>query len=216
MSQNIVQPYRYVTNGAPQVQNCFNTAVYTWTVTTGFVITSGDDPDGNVEGTSTPAPYGRALTSSLTTTSSSKDFVWKFTYERKTGDTANNSLLTLSSFDWADTTPAAGEKFIKLQWSNGNKAFWRAQTGTESKSTVQDSQFLQAVNSTRFYSVTGNGTTWKAQSWSDEDRTVDEESTVDVDFPSDWLTTSDLSKLILGSWAGALKIVASDVSVLWN
>jgi hypothetical protein len=125
-------------------------------------------------------------------------------------------MLALASFDWADSTPSAGEKFIKFQWSGGNKAFWRAQTGTESKSTIQNDQFLQAEGSTRYYTVTGDGSSWKAQSWSDSDRTTDEESTVDVDFPSDWLTTSDLSKLIFGSWGGTIKIVASDVSVLWN
>jgi len=212
----LTSSYRYVTNGAPQVQNCFNDAVYTWTLTTGFALTSADDPDGYVEGTSTPLPYGRAITSDLQVDGNTKDFVWKFTYERKTGDSANNSMLALASFDWADSTPSAGEKFIKFQWSGGNKAFWRAQTGTESKSTIQDGQFLQAIGSTRYYTVTGDGSQWKAQSWSDEDRTVDEETTVDVDYPSDWLTTSDLSKLVFGSWAGTIKIVASDVSVLWN
>ena len=151
------------------------------------------------------------------TSGNTKTFVWIFTWSRNSGDQANNSIFTLANFDWADSTPSGDEKNIKFQTSNTNVGFWRVQTASASVTSTQNSDFLQAAGTTRYYTVTGDGTNRKAQSWSDSARTTDEETTGDLGFPSDWLTTDPINKITFGSFGTAdSNFTVKDISVKWD
>ena len=222
----LTNPYRYATGGDPQVTNIFNEANYTWATAgaSGSSITSGDDPTGY--GTSAGgvgSPYWRRAKTTITS-GNTKTFEWKFTWTRNSGDQANNSILTLANFDWADTTPTGNEKNIKFQTSNTDLAFWRAQTATGSNqgASPHNDDFLQAVGTTRYYSVTGDGTTWKAESWDNSARTTDlittdTTSPSGIGFPSDWLTTDTIDNVIFGAFGGdSSDFTVSEVSVSWD
>lgn len=224
MSNVVVNPYRFVSGGDPQVTNIFNESNYTWTTAgdSGCSITSGDDPSGYGTSTGSLSTYRRAKTT--ITSGNTKTFEWKFTWYRATGDNANNSILTLANFDWADTTPTGSQKNIKFQCSNETLAFWRVQTATGSNqgASPHNGDFLQDPDTTRYYTVTGNGSTWKAESWSNSARTTDNITTdttspSGIDFPSDWLTTDAIDNVIFGSFGTqASNYTVSEVSVSWD
>ena len=198
-------------------ENFFNTSNYTWTTAgdSGNTITNGDDPTGQGASAGTLSTTRRSYTT--IPSGNTKTFVWKFTWARGGSDEANNSILTLANFLWNDSTPTGDEKNIKFQCSNGDVGFWRAQTATASVTSTQDGTFLQATGTTRYYTVTGDGTNWKAQSWSDSDRTTDEETTGDLGFPADWTSTDAIDNLTFGSFGTeSSDFVVSDVSVLWD
>ena len=221
----LVNPYVYAAAGCnAQVTDIFDTGAYTWTSAgsgaSKFSVTSGTDPSGFVQcgyGGQTFSGYGNALTT--ITGRNTKTFEWKFTYERQSGDNADNSVTLLTSYGWADDTPTGTAAFLKFQQSNKTLAFFRAQTATASVTTPQDGTFLQpADNTDRYYTVTGNGTTWKGESWSDSARTADHLSTSDMAFPSDWATTDDLDMFGVGGWSGywAMGFIVKEVSVCWD
>lgn len=218
----LTNPFRFgVAMGDPQVTNVYNTGNYTWSFVESsyFSVTNGDDPTGSGNFAYSGGDfsgYGRGLTDILA--GNTKLFQLKFAHTRNSGDNANNLAIFLTSYNWADDTPTGSEKFIKFQTSNGNLAFFRAQTSTASNTTPQDTQFLQAEGTTRYYNITGDGTQWKAQSWSDADRTTDEETTADMDFPSDWTTTNDLDIFGFGTWSGyhGMNGNVSSTSVRWD
>jgi hypothetical protein len=208
--------YQFKEGGGIQVENVFGSD-YTWATAgdSGCSITTGNDPSGYGTSAGTLSSYRRAKTT--ITSGNTKTFVWKFTWSRNSGDSANNSILTLANFDWADSTPSGDQKNIKFQTSNGNVAFWRAQTATASVTSTQDGTFLQAAGTTRYYTVTGDGTNWKAQSWSDSDRTTDEETTGDLGFPADWTSTDAIDNLTFGSFGTASSdFTVKEVSVKWD
>ena len=221
MSNVIVNPYSFVTGGDPQITNIFNEAVYTWETdagASGCSIESGDDPSGNGESAgSVGSPYWRRGKTTIESFNS-KTFVWKFTWAREGADEANNSILTLANFEWADTnTPPTDKKQIKFQCQNGTQAYFRAQTSTASNTSTIDGSFLQGAGTTRYYTVTGNGSQWKAQSWSDSDRTTDEITTSDLGFPADWLDADAIDNVTFGSFGtDSSDFIVSSVSVSYD
>ena len=212
--------YQFKEGGGNQVENVFNSSnTYTFAESSYVTVTAGDDPTGKVVtdfSASAFSGYSKAQTS--ITSGNSKTFVIKFTWNRGSGDGANNNTVFFSSFDWADNTPSSGHKFIKFFTANGNKAIFRLQTGSETVSSADDDDFLQATGTTRYYTITGNGSTWKGQSWSNSARTTDEETTADLSFPSDWTTTAGIDKWGVGSWSGshATSQTISEVSIKYN
>ena len=204
-----------------QVTNIYNTSNYSWSfVQPSYVtVTNGDDDAGGLGDMSQNGQqfsgYGRGVTE--ITSRSTKTFEFKFTYNRQSGDAGNNNVILLSSYEWADDTPSGSEKFIKFQVSNGNIAFFRAQTASASVTTTQDAEFFQAVG-TRYYTISGDGTNWKAQSWSDSDRTTDEKDTGNQSFPADWVSTNALDLFIFGGFSGyhANQFQVSETSVCWD
>ena len=209
--------YRRKAGGEAQANNVFNATNYTWATAgnSGNTITTGDDGTGQGVSSGSLSSYRRGKTT--ITSGNTKTFVWKFTWSRNSGDQANNSIFTLANFDWADSTPSGDEKNIKFQTSNTNVGFWRVQTASASVTSTQNSDFLQAAGTTRYYTVTGDGTNWKAQSWSDSARTTDEETTGDLGFPSDWLTTDPINNITFGSFGTAdSNFTVKDISVKWD
>jgi len=220
----LTNPFRFtVPMGDPQVTNVYNTGNYTWTMAgTGssyVAVTNGDDPSGSLDiaySNGAFSGWGRGMTDILA--GNTKLFQFNFAYHRGGGDNANNTAFFLTSYNWADDSPTGSDKIIKMQNSNGNLAFFRAETASESKTTNQDSAFIQATDTTFYYSITGDGSTWKGQRWSDADRTADEISTSDMDFPSDWTDGNDLDKLGGGVWSGywGNTFSTSITSVRWD
>ena len=211
--------FRRKIGGDPQIDDVFNssnTYSFVQSVTT---VTAGDDPTGKIVTSFSNqafSGYSRGMTS--ITSGNSKTFVIKFTWERGSGDVGNNNTNFFSSYDWADNSPASGHKFIRFFQANGNRARFRLQTGSATVTSADDDDFLQATGTTRYYTITGNGSTWKGQSWSNSARTTDEETTADLSFPSDWTTTAAIDRWGVGSWSGyyAANFTLSDVSVKWD
>ena len=209
--------FRFKEGGEAQANNVFNATNYTWVTAgnSGVTITTGDDGTGQGVSAGTLSSYRRGKTT--ITSGNTKTFVWKFTWTRNSGDAANNSIFTLANFDWSDSTPSGDQKNIKFQCSNGNVGFWRAQTASASVTSTQDGTFLQSAGTTRYYTVTGDGTNWKAQSWDNAARTTDEKTTGNLAFPSDWLTTDPIDNITLGSFGTASSdFTVKEVSVKWD
>jgi len=229
MSNFVVNPYSFVTGGDPQVTNIFNESNYTWTFVrpTYFTVNSGDDPTGYCKTDYAGSSFsGNGSGRTTITSGNTKEFVFKFTFTTGSDNSDNDSIAPmLTSFVWADSTPDVNNKFIKFQCSNGDAAFFRAQTGTASITTEQDGEFIVGPGDTRYFTIEGNGTTWTAKSWSNSARTTDElvakqsgATNTDLPFPSDWTTTNAMDMFQFGSGAGnnTMDFTISEVSVSWD
>lgn len=159
--------------------------------------------------------YSRGIAPTLTDSYASggaetKTFVFKFKWYRGGSDAGNNNAFGIASYDWADNFPSNGsnDKLLSFQLSNGNLAFARLRTGvvggsTSDVSTEQDADQMPSTGSSRYYTITGNGTTWKLESWTDTwSGSSGYHSSADMSFPTNWTTTAALDRFFTGTWAG--------------
>ena len=87
--------------------------------------------------------------------------------------------------------------------------------------TNEDSSItLQGTGTTKYYTITGNGTTAKIEYWASSDRSgTADESSGNVSFPSAWLTRDVIDSVTFGGWGGGNNVInidVHDVSIKWD
>ena len=201
--------------GAAQNTNLFN---LTYSTEKQAAITAGDDPTGKCVVTHDASnPESRAYTT-FGTSGNTKTFEIKFTIARGGSDTGNNWGMWLGSDDWDDDGAGGTNKRINVRMSNGNTHIFEvADDDDENTST---SLAVAGTGTTKYYTITGNGTNAKCEYWASSARSgTAESSSGDVSFPTAWLTRDAIDTVTFGGWGGggnAINVTFSDVSIKWD
>ena len=103
-----------------------------------------------------------------------------------------------------------------MRYVNGNRVDFMLDAGG-STYTEDNTLTLQGTNTTKYYRITGNGTTAKCEYWASSNRSgTADESTGDLSFPNSWLTEDAMNKITFGGWGGgshAIDVEFSDVEI---
>ena len=208
--------FRRKVGGLAQVRNVFNTSNYTYTTSgqSGAVtVTNGDDPSGSVRinlGTGSTSPTYAIATFPDSFTTEDKTFQIDFDYTRASSTSGDNVSFLLTSRTWSDNAPPSGEKDMHFQVVNGGSSGatpsmrFKMHTATEQDGTDTNNDFTQGLGTTHHYRVTGDGTNWKFEKWTNANGDYTGSPDVDqtgLDFPSDWASTNPISKIQFG-WQG--------------
>ena len=201
--------------GAAQNTNIFNLS---YSTEKQAAITAADDPTGKCVDTHNASnPESRAY-ATLGTSGNTKTFEIKFTITRGGSDTGNNWGMWLGSDDWDDDGAGGTNKRINVRMSNGNTHIFEvADAADENTST---SLAVAGTGTTKYYTITGNGTNAKCEYWASSARSgTAESSSGDVSFPTAWLTRDAIDTVTFGGWGGggnAINVTFSDVSIKWD
>ena len=194
-------------------QNLFN---LTYATENNATITSGNDPTGKCVVTHSGSNPESKAYATLTNSYNAKTFTIDFTIKRNSGDTANNWAIVFGSDVWDDNSASGNNKRIMMRYVNGNRVDFMLDSGG-STYTEDQTLTLQGTNTTKYYRITGNGTTAKCEYWASSNRSgTADESTDDLSFPSAWLTEDAINKITFGGWGGggnAIDVEFSDVEI---
>ncbi len=205
-----------VGDGSAQNTNIFN---LTYSTEKQATITSGNDPTGKCVLTHTGSnPESKAWTTELTS-GSTKTFEIKFTVARGSNDTGNNWGMFIGSDVWDDNGASGSNKRIGFRMVNGNRVDFILDSGS-STSTEDDTLSLQGTSTTKYYTITGNGTSAKCEYCSTSARSgTPDDATGNVSFPTGWLSDDAFDTITFGAWGGgsnAINVTFNEVSIKWD
>jgi len=194
-------------------QNLFN---LTYATEKQASITSGNDPTGKCVVTHSGSNPESKAYATLTNSINSKNFTIDFTIKRNSGDSGNNWAMVFGSDVWDDNSASGDNKRLMMRYVNGNRIDFMLDAGG-STYTEDNTLTLQGTNTTKYYRITGNGTTAKCEYWASSARSgTADESTGDLNFPTSWLTEDAMNKITFGGWGGggnSIDVEFSDVEI---
>ena len=127
--------------------------------------------------------------------------------------------MFIGSDVWDDNGASGSNKRINLRMVNGNRVDFMLDSGS-STSTEDDTLSLQGTSTTKYYTITGNGTSAKCEYWSTSARSgTPDDATGNVSFPTGWLSDDAIDTITFGAWGGgsnAINVTFNEVSIKWD